>query len=158
MGEEIYRKYYVHFKKTEDGLKLSIEQTDVYLPTEAPLELSKEEKIKKVSLYSADGDLLDDNTSVYTCREDQKSCITIREPGSYLAVARLAKGAEIRYAIHATEPEHAYFHYDMVVHRERPSYTFDTEELFKQNGYYDKKAARHIGKHMSQRKNPVRSK
>lgn len=145
--EDIYRKYYVHVKKTDDGLKLSIEQTDDYLPTEAPLKLSKAEKIKNVSLYAADGALLDENASIHTCKEGQKFCITIREPGSYFAVVRLAKGEEVRYAIHAKEPEHAYFHYDLDVLRERPFYTFDTEELFKQNGYYDKKAARRIGKH-----------
>ena len=145
--EEIYRKYYVHVKKTDDGLKLSIEQTDDYLPTEAPLELSKTEKIKKVSLYSATGDLLDGDASLHICKEDQKTCITIRQPGKYYAVAQLASGEEIRYAIQMKEPEHAYFHYDMDVLRERPSYTFNVEELFEKNGYYDKKAARNIGKH-----------
>ncbi|WP_153721079.1 S-layer homology domain-containing protein [Sporosarcina cascadiensis] len=146
--EDIYRKYYVHVKKTGDGLKLSMEETDDYLPTEAPLELSKGEKIKNVSLYSINGTLLDDEAAaLHTCKEDQKTCITIRQPGSYYAVARLAGGEELHYAIHAKEPEHAYFHYDMDVLRERPSYTFDTEDLFKQNGYYNKKAARQIGEH-----------
>ncbi|GKV65559.1 MULTISPECIES: S-layer homology domain-containing protein [unclassified Sporosarcina] len=145
--EDVYRKYYVHVKKTDDGLKLSIEQTDDYLPTEAPLESSKAEKIKKVSLYSADGSLLDDDAALHKCKEDQKTCIMVRQPGSYLAVARLAGGEEVRYAIRAKEPEHAYFHYDMDVLRERPSYTFDVEELFEKNGYYDKTMARNIGKH-----------
>ncbi|PIC56668.1 Parasporal protein [Sporosarcina sp. P12(2017)] len=151
--EEIYRKYYVHVKKTDDGLKLSIEQTDDYLPTEAPLELSKTEKIKKISLYSATGDLLDGDASFHICKEDQKTCITIRQPGKYYAVAQLANGEEIRYAIQMKEPEHAYFHYDMDVLRERPSYTFNVEELFEKNGYYDKKAARNIGKHTIVTKN-----
>ncbi|PID03026.1 Parasporal protein [Sporosarcina sp. P2] len=151
--EEIYRKYYVHVKKTVDGLKLSIEQTDDYLPTGAPLELSKAEKIKKVRLYSATGKLLEGDAALHICKEDQKTCITIRQPGNYYAVAQLGSGEEIRYAIHVKEPEHAYFHYDMDVLRERPSYTFNVEELFEKNGYYDKEAARNIGKHTIVTKN-----
>ena len=151
--EKVYRKYYVHVKKVAGELKLSIEQTDDYLPTEAPLELSKAEKIKKVSLYSATGDLLDGGASLHICKEDQMTCITIRQPGNYYAVAQLANGEEIRYAIQMKEPEHAYFHYDMDVLRERPSYTFNVEELFEKNGYYDKTAARNIGKHTIVTKN-----
>ncbi|WP_162805767.1 S-layer homology domain-containing protein [Sporosarcina sp. PTS2304] len=144
--ERVYRKYYVHVKKTTDGLKLSIEETDDYLPTEAPLELSKKEKIKKVQLYSTTGKLLDSDAAIHTCK-DQQTCLTIDKTGNYHAVAELTNGKKIRYAIHAKEPEHAYFHYDMDVLRERPSYTFNVEELFEKNGYYDQTMARKIGKH-----------
>jgi len=149
----ISKKYYVHVKKVNGELKLTLEETDDYLPTEAKLAVTSGEKVENISLSTVDGKLLNDKVAFKKCEGTQNVCLAIDEPGSYIAKARLAGGKEVRYAIEAKEPENAYFHYDIKTLREQTSHVFDTKALFDHNDYYDKKAAENIGKHKFVTKN-----
>ncbi|MEK5038049.1 S-layer homology domain-containing protein [Sporosarcina sp. FSL K6-3457] len=143
----IYKKYYVHVKKVNGELKLTLEETNDYLPTEARLAVAAGEKVENISLSTVDGALLNENVAFKKCEGTQNVCLAIDKPGSYIAKTRLAGGKEVRYAIEAKEPERAVFHYDIKTLREQPSYVFDTKTLFDHNDYYDKEAAENIGKH-----------
>jgi len=147
------KKYYVHVKKVNGELKLTLDETDDYLPTEAKLAVTAGEKVENISLSTVDGMLLNDKVAFKKCEGTQNVCLAIDEPGSYIAKARLAGGKEVRYAIEAKEPENAYFHYDIKTLREQTSHVFDTKALFDHNDYYDKKAAENIGKHKIVTKN-----
>src|SRR5690606_1518633 len=57
----IFKKYYVHVKKVNGELKLTLEETDDYLPTEARLAVSAGEKVENISLSTVDGALLNEN-------------------------------------------------------------------------------------------------
>lgn len=151
--KNIYKKYYVHVKKVNGELTLTLEETNDYLPTEAPLAVSAGEKVENISLSTVDGTLLNENATFKKCEGTQNVCLSIDEPGNYIANARLGGGKEVRYAIEAKNPEHAYFHYDIKTLREQPSYVFDTKTLFEHDDYYDKEAAENIGKHKVVTKN-----
>lgn len=144
---DVDKKYYVHVKKVNGELKLTLEETDDYLPTEAPLAVYAGEKVENISLSTVDGKLLNDNAAYKKCEGTQNVCLAIDEPGSYIAKARLVGGKEVRYAIEAKKPERAYFHYDIKTLREQLTYVFDMKALFDHKDYYDKKAAENIGKH-----------
>lgn len=149
----VNKKYYVHVKKVNGELKLTLEETNDYLPTEAPLAVSAGEKIENISLSAVDGTLLKENAAFKKCEGTLNVCLSIDEPGNYIAKARLGGGKEVRYAIEAKKPEHAYFHYDIKTLREQLTYVFDTKTLFDNNDYYDKEAAENIGKHKIVTKN-----
>lgn len=147
------KKFYVHVKKENGELKLTLEETNDYLPTEAPLTFSVGEKVENISLSTVDGTLLSENAAFKKCEGTQNVCLSIDEPGNYIAKVSLVGGKEVRYAIEAKKPERAYFHYDMKTLREQTSYVFDTKALFSHNDYYDKKAAENMGKHKIVTKN-----
>lgn len=151
--KSVEKKYYVHIKKVDSELKLTLEETDDYLPTEAPLEISADEKIQNISLSTADGKLVSDSVAFKKCSRNDNTCIKIDQPGVYIATARFTGNKEVRYAIEANLPERAYFNYDIKTLRERLSYTFDVEEIFIHDEYYDKKAVKNIGKHTILTKN-----
>ena len=113
------KKYYVHVKKVNGELELTLQETNDYLPTEAPLAVSADEKVENISLSTVDGALLNDNVAFKKCEGTQNVCLAIDEPGSYIAKASLVGGKEVRYAIEAKKPEHAYFHYDIKTLREQ---------------------------------------
>ncbi|MCG3088403.1 S-layer homology domain-containing protein [Sporosarcina cyprini] len=143
----VYKKYYVHVKKMNGELTLTLEETNDYLPTEASLAVYAGEKIETISLTTLDGTLLNATAPFKQCERTQNVCMTIDKPGSYIAKARFTGGKEVQYAIEAKEPKENYFHYDIDTLREQTSYVFDTESLFDHNDYYDKEAAQNIGKH-----------
>ncbi|WP_188006687.1 S-layer-like y domain-containing protein [Sporosarcina sp. ANT_H38] len=151
--KNVAKKYYVHVKKVNGELKLTLEETDDYLPTEAPLAVYAGEKVENISVSTVVGKLPNENAAFKKCEATLNVCLAIDEPGSYIAKARLVGGKEVRYAIEAKKPEHAYFHYDIKTLREQTSYVFDTKALFDHNDYYDKEAAENIGKHKIVTKN-----
>lgn len=151
--KSVEKKYYVQIKKVEGELKLTLEETDDYLPTAAPLEVSTNEKIQSVSLSTVDGKLVSNSIAFKKCSDNNNTCIQINQPGEYIATARFAGDKEVRYAIEAKVPERAYFNYDIKTLRERLSYAFDVEKIFERDEYYDKVAAKNIGKHTILTKN-----
>ncbi|MCM3711541.1 S-layer homology domain-containing protein [Sporosarcina luteola] len=152
-GSYSYKKYYVHVKKVNGELKLTLEETDDYLPTEARLTVSADEKVDNISLFTVDGTLVNESAAFKKCESPQFVCLDIDEPGNYIAKVRFVGGEEARYAIEAKEPEHARFHYDIKTLREQTSFVFDMKTLFHHNDYYDKEAAENIGKHTIVTKN-----
>ncbi|WP_432361394.1 S-layer homology domain-containing protein [Sporosarcina sp. UB5] len=149
----VYKKYYVHVKKVNGELTLTLEETDDYLPTEARLAVSADEKVENISLSTVDGALVNESAAFKKCESPQFVCLDIDEPGNYIAKVRFVGGNEVRYAIEAKEPERAHFHYDIKTLREQTSYVFDMKTLFAHNDYYDEEAAENIGKHTIVTKN-----
>lgn len=147
-GKKIYKKFYVHIKKVNGELKLTLEETDDFLPTEASLEMYGDEKIQNISLSTLDGKLVSDAVSFKTCNDETTyTCIKIEEPGKYIATARFATGEDVRFAIEAKVRDEGIFHYDVKTLRERLTYGFDVERIFIHDEYYDKEASKKIGKH-----------
>ncbi|ARK24081.1 hypothetical protein SporoP37_04880 [Sporosarcina sp. P37] len=138
------KKFYVYIKKVNGELKLTLEETADYLPTEALLQVAPNEEVKNVSLSTLDGKLVSDNVSFGKCAgyETGFTCIKIEEPGKYIATVRFAAGEDVRYAIEAKVPEMDKFQYDMKTLRERTTYVFDVERIFDGYDYYDKEAAK----------------
>lgn len=151
-SDNVHKKYYVHVKKVNGEFELTLEETDDYLPTEALLTVSADEKVENISLSTVDGALVTENAAFKKC-ESNFVCLDIDEPGDYIANVRFAGGKEVRYAIEAKEPDHARFHFDIKTLREQTSYEFDVKNLFDHNDYYDEKAAENIGKHTIVTKN-----
>ncbi|ARF16096.1 hypothetical protein SporoP17a_01510 [Sporosarcina ureae] len=152
-GKRITKKFYILIKNVNGELKLTLEATDDYVPTDALLEVSPEEKVKNISLSTLGGNLVSDNVPFENCTNyDYFTCIKIEKPGKYIATARFATGEDVRYAIEAIVPKEGVhhdrgFHYDIKTLKERLTYVFDVEELFIHDYYYDKEALKKIGKH-----------
>lgn len=150
----IYKKYYVHIKKENGELKLTLEETNDFLPTAAELSFwngtSKSSSeavrsIKNVSLVTMDGKKLSDNMKFEQCN-DYSICIDIDQPGDYIATARFAGGEEVRFGIEAKQPTNAYFTYDIETLREQLTVEFDVS-TFHEGYRFDVEAAKNIGKH-----------
>ena len=150
-----YKKYYVHIKKENGELKLTLEETDDYLPTTAELSFwngtlkSTSEAVKSVqsvSLATMDGKKLSDNVKFEQCRDYSAVCIDIDQPGEYIATARFAGGKEVRFGIEAKQPTNALFTYDIETLREQLSVVFDVS-TFHEGYRFDVEAAKNIGKH-----------
>lgn len=150
----IYKKYYVYIKKDNGELKLTLEETNDFLPTAAELSFwdgtSKSsskavQSIQNVSLATMDGKKLFDNVKFKQCN-DYSICIDINQPGEYIATARFAGGKEVRFGIEAKQPTDAYFSYDIETLREQLTVEFDVSNFYE--GYkFDAEAAKNIGKH-----------
>lgn len=150
----IYKKYYVHIKKENGELKLTLEETNDFLPTAAELSFwngtSKSSSeavrsIQNVSLATMDGKKLSDNMKFEQCN-DYSICIDIDQPGDYIATARFVGGEEVRFAIEAKQPTNAYFTYDIKTLKEQLTVVFDVSSFHE--GYrFDVEAAKNIGKH-----------
>lgn len=150
----IYKKYYVHINKENGELKLTLEETNDFLPTAAELSFwdgtsksSSEavQSIQNVSLATMDGKQLSDNVKFEQCN-DYSICIDINQPGEYIATARFAGGEEVRFGIEAKQPTDAYFTYDIETLREQLTVEFDVSTFYE--GYkFDAEAAKNIGKH-----------
>ncbi|PIC99607.1 MULTISPECIES: S-layer homology domain-containing protein [unclassified Sporosarcina] len=150
-GASIEKGYHVQVEKVSGVLKLRLQETDDYLPTEAPLEISAGEKIQNISLSTVDGKFISDNIVFKNCpstiSKPDNMCIKIDQPGEYIATVHFVTGAEVRYAIEAKLPKNAYFYYEIQTMRERLSYTFDIEDLFEDYHYFDQEVVKNIGKH-----------
>ncbi|MEK5080772.1 S-layer homology domain-containing protein [Solibacillus sp. FSL W7-1436] len=150
----IYKKYYVHIKKENGELKLTLEETNDFVPTAAELSFwdgtSKSsskaaQSIQNVALSTMDGKKLSDNMKFEQCK-DYSICIDIDQPGEYIATARFAGGKEVRFGIEAKQPTDAYFTYDIKTLREQLTVEFDVSNFYE--GYnFDADAAKNIGIH-----------
>ncbi|MER2263461.1 MAG: S-layer homology domain-containing protein [Psychrobacillus sp.] len=150
----IYKKYYVHIKKENAGLRLTLEETNDFLPTAAELSFwdgtSKSsskavQSIQNVSLATMDGKKLSDNVKFEQCN-DYSICIDINKPGEYIATARFVGEEEVRFGIEAKQPTDAYFTYDIETLREQLTVEFDVS-TFHEGYRFDAEAAKNIGKH-----------
>ncbi|MFD1205922.1 S-layer homology domain-containing protein [Sporosarcina contaminans] len=129
-----YKKYYVHVKKENGELKLTLEETNDYLPTAVQLDtpyinsetkgMSTEREIaQNISLETMDGKKLSNNIAFQTC-DYVNVCINIDKPGQYIATIRFESGKESRYGIEATTKK-THFFYDVKSLREELSATYN---------------------------------
>lgn len=157
-NKQVSQKYYVHSKKENGELTLTLEETDDSLPTAAALSLWNNERqfwlgkeinksrevsiasVQNVSLTTMDGKKLSDNVKFEKCRDDYDICINIDQPGQYVATVLFVGGEEVRYGIEA-KPNNSSFYYQMKVVKEQPS------DLFDMGAQYN------IGKHTPLREN-----
>lgn len=130
---ENYKKYYVHVKKENGELKLTLEETSDFLPTAIKLDIPDKEVVQSISLATMDGKKLSDNVTFKTC-DYNPVCIDIDEPGQYIATVRFASGKESRYGIEATSKK-THFNYEVKSLREELTTT------------YEESASRDIGMH-----------
>ncbi|MBE1556069.1 S-layer homology domain-containing protein [Sporosarcina limicola] len=130
---ENYKKYYVHVKKENDELKLTLEETSDFLPTAIQLDtpyINFEEKgifgdkevAQNISLTTMDGEKLSDNVAFKTC-DHTNVCIDIDKPGQYIATVRFASGKESRYGIEA-KAKKTHFYYEVESLSEELSATY----------------------------------
>lgn len=124
---ENYKKYYVNVKKENGELKLSLEETNDFLPTSVQLDMpyvdpvnegvfGDREVAENISLTTMDGKKLSDNVTFTTC-DHRNVCIDIDAPGQYIATVRLKSGKEVRYGIEAVSKK-THFFYDVKSLRE----------------------------------------
>ena len=130
---ENYKKYYVHVKKENGELKLTLEETSDFLPTAIKLDIPDKEVVQSISLATMDGKKLSDNVAFKTC-DYNPVCIDIDEPGQYIATVRFASGKESRYGIEATSKK-THFHYEVKSLREEHTTT------------YEERASKDVGMH-----------
>lgn len=98
------KKYYVHVVKENGQLNIKFEETEDVLPTNVRLDVAKE-PIKKVSLATMDGITINENIAFKTCGEYydfNRICLTLNEPGEYIATVQYANGKKVRYGMNAT--------------------------------------------------------
>ena len=126
-----HRKNYVHIKKENGELKLTLEKTEDLLPAVAKLNMLYGEiwqstdvsgDVRNVSLAKMDGELLNDSETFKTC-DYFSICITIDKPGEYIATVRFADEKEVRYGIEAKAGEDK-FYYTMRTLKEQPTFSY----------------------------------
>jgi hypothetical protein len=120
---ENYKKYYVHVKKENGDLKLTLEETSDFLPTAIKLDIPDKEVVQSISLATMDGKKLSDNVAFKTC-DYNPVCIDIDKPGQYIATVRFASGKESRYGIEATSKK-THFNYEVKSLREEHTTTYE---------------------------------
>lgn len=119
---ENYKKYYVHVKKEDGKLKLTLEETNDFLPTRVGLDRAEGEIVQNISLATMDGKELSDNVALKSCGYSG-ICIDIDKPGQYIATVRFADGKESRYGIEAILDK-TQFYYNVKSLREQLSATY----------------------------------
>ena len=131
-----HRKNYVHIKKENGELKLTLEKTEDLLPTVAKLYMRYGEfgqrtdvsgDVRNISLATMDGKLLNDNMSFNVC--NSSICITIDKPGEYIATVRFADGSEVRYGIESKAAGDR-FYYHMRTLKEQPTASYGIEDKY----------------------------
>lgn len=146
-----YKKFYVHIKKVNGKLELTIEETNDFLPTKATLSLNKGEQVQKVALSTVDGKKISDNFAFQKSPNRPDIYIDLDQPGEYIATVRFDDGKEVRYGIEVTQPTDALFTYDIKTLREQLTIVYDVERSFSESlsedFKYDVNAAKNIGKH-----------
>lgn len=123
-----HSKHYVHVKKENGELKLTLEKTDDVLPTVANLWMEYEhtlsptvtKDVQNVSLATMDGKLLHDSVpfNVTDYNSSIKIEIDIDKPGEYIATVRFADGKEVRFGIEAKAAADK-FYYTMSILKEQ---------------------------------------
>ena len=150
----VYKKYYVHVKKVNGELKLTLEETDDYLPTEAQLAVSAGEKVENISLSTVDGALVNENAAFKKCEGTQNSYAwPLMSRATILPRCVSQEAKKCGTPSKRKNRTMLVFHYDIKTLREQTSYVFDMKTLFDHNDYYDKEAAENIGKHKIVTKN-----
>jgi len=92
-----YRRYYVHVRKEDKQLKLTIEESEDILTTEVLVNTGGQQ-VKKISLASMDGKTIQQEGKLKSC--DYKpfhaapDCFSINDPGEYIATVLYASGKE----------------------------------------------------------------
>ena len=123
-----YKKYYVHIKKVNDELTLTLEETEDMAPTAVKL-FEIDEKIQAISLETMKGEMLSDNVP-FKLDEYLIVSFTIDKPGQYIATVQLESGKEIKYGIEAKQND-AQSYYDIEAIRE------NTTDIFEEDAKYN---------------------
>lgn len=130
-NNEAYKKYYAHIKKVNNELKLTLEETEDFLPTAAKLSVfdgkmkeTSSQSVQSISLSTMDGKKLTDNMKFEHDQYSHSVSIDIEQPGQYIANVLFANGEEVRYGIEA-KTNRASFYYDIKVVKEQLSDLFD---------------------------------
>ncbi|ARF16713.1 S-layer homology domain-containing protein [Sporosarcina ureae] len=97
-GTERYKKYYVHVKKVDGELKLTLEETTDYFSAEAKLSFDAND-IQHISLTTMEGKKLSDDVKFTSCENGYGTCIQMDGPGQYIATVHLKNGEEERHGI-----------------------------------------------------------
>ncbi|MEO4052957.1 S-layer homology domain-containing protein [Solibacillus sp. CAU 1738] len=146
-----YKKFYVHIKKVNGELELTLEETNDFLPTKATLTLYKGELAENVAISTVDGKKISDNFAFKKSPNRPDIYIDLDQPGEYIATVRFDDGKEVRYGIEVKQPTNALFTYDIKTLREQLSIVYDVEKSFfeslSEDFRYDENAAKNIGKH-----------
>jgi hypothetical protein len=123
------KKYYVHVSKVNGQLKMNFEETTDILPTNARLTVTKEQ-VKKVSLSTMDGSIMEESIKFQTCHQYVSInviCLSLTEPGEFIATVEYAKGTKVRYGVSATvNPSDFYLHTFSI--EDIPTVTIDLSE------------------------------
>lgn len=122
----INRKYYVHSKKVDNELKLTLEETEDVHTTPVRID-SQDNPIQNIALSTMDGKKLTDEAKVFTC--GIFNCIDIEEAGQYIANVRYADGEEVRYGIEA-KAENDSFQYITRMVKEQPTAVVKIDEKY----------------------------
>lgn len=124
----VYKKYYVHVTKDSSQLKINFEETEDVLPTNVGLN-AKKESIEKISLSTMNGTILNDNMEFKNCKYmgSDETCITLTEPGEYIATVKYVNGTQVRYGIQATVNSSS-FYFGTRLLEENPTVTVDLSE------------------------------
>lgn len=97
-GREEYKKYYVHVKKVDGELKLTLEETTDYFSAKAELSYDVND-IQHISFTTMDGKKLSDDVKFTSCENGYGTCIQMDGPGQYIATVHLNNGEEERHGI-----------------------------------------------------------
>lgn len=103
-----YQKYFVHVKKEDGELRLTLEKTDISLPKLASLN-TKYKKIQNIALAKRDGEKISDNVKIEKS-EYNFTYILIENPGDYIATVRLENGEEVRYRVNVFEMDDSFLY------------------------------------------------
>ncbi|MBO0603389.1 S-layer homology domain-containing protein [Sporosarcina sp. E16_3] len=131
-----HRKNYVHIKKENGELKLTLEKMEDHLPTVAELYMLYGEfgprtdvsgDVRNVSLATMDGKMLNDNMTFKVC--DYSICIDIDKPGEYIATVRFADGKVVLYGIESKVAENKIY-YTMRTLKEQPTFSYGEEDKY----------------------------
>ncbi|ARK24508.1 hypothetical protein SporoP37_07380 [Sporosarcina sp. P37] len=129
-------KNYVHVKKEDGELKLTLEETEDVLPTIARLSMfggsgqgdDVPGDVRNVSLSAMDGKLMNDSMAFKVC-DNYFICIEIDNPGEYIAAVRFADGKEVRYGIEAKAAGDKIY-YTMRTLREQPTFSYGENDKY----------------------------
>ncbi len=145
--KKYYRKYYVHIKELNGKLKLTLEETQDFLPTPAIVDVKDKKEVQNVSLSTMDGKKLSDSIAFRKClwysssvchdndetdKEGNYNTIQfdIDKPGQYIATLRFIDGEEVRYGIEAVSLT-PHFYYSIRTLEEKPSAVIDLGAEYK---------------------------
>ncbi|WP_081242579.1 S-layer homology domain-containing protein [Sporosarcina sp. P33] len=103
-----YQKYYIHVKKENSELRLTVEKTNDTLPAEVSLN-TKYKPVKNIALAEVDGETISDNVKIEKTVYNF-TYITIEKPGEYITTVRFENGEEARYSVSVFENEDSFLY------------------------------------------------
>ena len=122
-----YIKYYVHVEEVNGELKLSLKETDDFLPTVVKI-WSFEKEIQNISLSTMDSKKLSDSVVLLPCGI-YETCFEIDKAGQYIVTIRYKEGDEVRYGVEAKAMNDS-FYYTIRTLPEKTSAVYDKNEKF----------------------------